>query len=65
MAPPPEGRRPMPEYAFYCRSCKKPFTALMSVASHDKGAAPCPKCGKKRDVEKRIAAAYVVTSKKS
>ncbi|HVP67652.1 MAG TPA: FmdB family zinc ribbon protein [Anaeromyxobacteraceae bacterium] len=55
----------MPEYAFYCRPCKKQFTAVMTIAAHDKGVAPCPKCGKKRDVEKRIAVAYVVTSKKS
>jgi putative FmdB family regulatory protein len=55
----------MPEYAFYCRPCRKSFTAIMTIAAHDRGVAPCPKCGKKKDVEKRIAAAFVVTSKKS
>jgi putative FmdB family regulatory protein len=55
----------MPEYAFYCRTCKKSFTDFMTIAAHDKGVAPCPKCGKKKEVEKRIAATYVVTSKKS
>ena len=55
----------MPEYAFYCRGCKKQFTAVMTIGAHDRGVAPCPKCGKKREVEKRIAVAYVVTSKKS
>ncbi len=55
----------MPEYAFYCRPCKKPFTAIMSIAQHDRGVAPCPRCKKRRDVEKRPAAAYVVTGRKS
>jgi len=55
----------MPEYAFYCRLCKKPFSAVMTIAQHDRGVAPCPKCKQRRNVEKRLAAAYVVTSKKS
>ena len=55
----------MPEYAYYCRPCKKSFTAIMTMSAHDRGVAPCPKCGTKKDVEKRIAAAFVVTSKKS
>jgi len=62
---PTENRPAMPEYVFYCSPCKKSFTAIMTVAAHDKGVSPCPKCGKKKDVEKRIAMAYVVTSKKS
>ena len=60
-----EGGAPMPEYAFYCRACKKPFTAVMSLAQHDKGVAPCPKCKQRRQVEKRPAAAFVVTARKS
>jgi putative FmdB family regulatory protein len=55
----------MPEYAFYCRACKKPFTAVMSLAQHDKGVASCPKCKQRRQVEKRPAAAFVVTARKS
>jgi putative FmdB family regulatory protein len=55
----------MPEYAFYCRLCKKPFSAVMTIAQHDHGVAPCPKCKQRRNVEKRLAAAYVVTRKKS
>lgn len=55
----------MPEYAFYCRTCRKPFAAAMTVAAHDKGVAPCPKCKQRKQVEKRIAGVYVVTAKKS
>ncbi len=55
----------MPEYAFYCRVCRKPFTAVMAVAQHDRGVAPCPRCKQRRTVEKRVAAAYVVTARKS
>jgi putative FmdB family regulatory protein len=55
----------MPEYAFYCRACKKPFTAAMGMAQHDKGVAPCPRCKQRKPVEKRLAAAFVVTARKS
>ena len=59
------GGTPMPEYAFYCRACKKPFAAVMTVAQHDKGVAPCPRCRQRRRVQKRLAAAFVVTGRKS
>jgi putative FmdB family regulatory protein len=65
LAPADPGRKPMPEYAFYCRVCRKPFTAVMAVAQHDRGVAPCPRCKQRRTVEKRVAAAYVVTARKS
>ena len=55
----------MPEYAFYCRACKKPFTAAMRVAQHDRRVAPCPRCGQRKPVEKRLAVAFVVTARKS
>ncbi|HZY05716.1 MAG TPA: FmdB family zinc ribbon protein [Anaeromyxobacteraceae bacterium] len=55
----------MPEYAFYCRACKKPFTALMTIAQHDRGVAACPRCKQRKAVEKRLAAAFVVTARKS
>ena len=55
----------MPDYAFYCRGCKKPFTAVMTIAQHDRGVAACPKCKQRKQVEKRLAVAYVVTAKKS
>ncbi|HEU4383433.1 MAG TPA: FmdB family zinc ribbon protein [Anaeromyxobacteraceae bacterium] len=55
----------MPEYAYYCRDCKKPFTAIQSMAQHDRRVAPCPKCKQRKPVEKRLAAAFVVTARKS
>ncbi len=55
----------MPEYAFYCKQCEKPFTAFMHVIEHDKKVAECPKCHQKRPVEKRLAPVNVFTPKKS
>jgi putative FmdB family regulatory protein len=57
----------MPHYQFFCRSCKKSFTAVMSLEEYDKakGKAKCPKCGKSTNVEQQVAAFYAVTSKKS
>ncbi len=55
----------MPLYEFYCRKCRKAFSASMSIAAHDRGVAACPKCGKKKDVEKRISTFTAVTSRKS
>ncbi|MFZ5468819.1 MAG: FmdB family zinc ribbon protein [Myxococcota bacterium] len=55
----------MPDYEFYCRKCKKTFSAHMSVAEHDQHAAPCPNCKQDEQVEKRISFVHVQTSKKS
>jgi len=51
----------MPEYAFYCRACKKPFTTVMSIARHDRGVAPCPRC--KQRTLTRMMSAFAVTGK--
>ncbi len=55
----------MPVYDFYCRRCRKPFTAVMHVSEHDAGVAKCPKCEKKDQVEKRMSEFTAVTSRKS
>jgi putative FmdB family regulatory protein len=55
----------MPVYEFYCRACRKPFSAVMHVSEHDKDVAECPKCHRKKDVEKRFATFTAVTSRKS
>lgn len=65
MVPDATGEPAMPEYAFYCRACKKPFTAVQTLAQHDRGVAPCPRCKQRKAVEKRLAAAFVVTARKS
>jgi len=55
----------MPVYEFYCRKCRKAFTASMHVSQHDRGVAACPKCLKKKEVEKRLSQFTAVTSRKS
>ncbi len=55
----------MPQYAYYCKQCEKPFLASMHVADHEKKTAECPKCHQRKKVEKRIAPVNVVTARKS
>ena len=55
----------MPEYAYYCRHCKQPFTATMHVREHDERMAECPRCHESKEVEKRLSTVNVVTSRKS
>ncbi len=55
----------MPVYEFFCRRCKKAFTAEMHVSEHDAGVAKCPKCELKDHVEKRMSSFTAVTSRKS
>jgi putative FmdB family regulatory protein len=55
----------MPVYEFYCRRCKKGFTAEMHVSEHDREVAECPSCHGKQEVEKRLSTFTAVTSHKS
>jgi putative FmdB family regulatory protein len=56
----------MPNYEYYCRTCKKSFSAHMSVREHDERTPECPEHHKAPEVEKRLATTvYVVTTKKS
>ena len=55
----------MPLYEFWCRRCRKPFTAAMHVADHDRKVAACPTCKKKKHVERRLSTFTAVTSRKS
>lgn len=55
----------MPDYEFFCRKCKQPFTSQMHVKEHDERVAECPRCHQTQEVEKRISQVNVVTSKKS
>jgi putative FmdB family regulatory protein len=55
----------MPAYDYYCNSCKKEFTVLLTMTEHEKSPAPaCVHCGSK-NVVAEISAASVITSKKS
>lgn len=57
----------MPQYEFFCQACQKQFTKILTIAEYEsekeKGV-KCPHCGSEK-VERRWAAFYVVTSKKS
>ncbi len=55
----------MPVYEFFCVRCEEPFTAVMHVSEHDTSVAPCPKCGQKDQVQKRLSSFTAVTSRKS
>ena len=54
----------MPTYEFACEDCGKLFTAILSIAEHEKKKAACPHCGSKK-VKQQISSFEVVTSKKS
>jgi putative FmdB family regulatory protein len=55
----------MPHYEFFCNSCKKTFSKLLTIADHERqGNIKCPNCGSHK-IEQRWAAFYAVTTKKS
>jgi len=37
----------MPRYEFFCRSCKKHFSKILSLVDYEEGEALCPHCGSK------------------
>ena len=55
----------MPVYEFRCNDCRKKFTLVKAVKDYKTGANPCPKCGKRKGVERVWSQVYAVTSKKS
>ncbi len=54
----------MPYYDYYCKSCKRAFSKVLSIDQHDHKRITCPRCGSK-DVEQKYSSFYAVTSKKS
>jgi putative FmdB family regulatory protein len=54
----------MPTYEYTCKACKKKFSAIMSIAEHEKGKVTCPKC-KSAKVEPRFTSVHIKTSRKS
>jgi putative FmdB family regulatory protein len=54
----------MPQYEYLCLTCHKKFSAVLTLAAHEKGKVKCPKC-KSTKVEQQWAAFYATTSKKS
>jgi putative FmdB family regulatory protein len=54
----------MPSYEFLCKSCKKTFLKILTIARHDQEKIACPYCGSK-NVDQCWSAFSAVTSKKS
>ena len=56
----------MPVYDYACQKCRKRFSKTLTISEYDKqkGSLKCPHCGSKK-VERRWAAFFAVTSKKS
>jgi len=54
----------MAQYNFLCRACEKEFSKILTISEHEKGGIICPHC-KSKDIGRRWAAFYAVTSKKS
>ena len=54
----------MPVYEFRCKDCRKKFSVVRPVRESS-GAVKCPKCGKRKPVERIWSRVYAVTSKKS
>jgi putative FmdB family regulatory protein len=57
----------MPAYEFWCQKCAKSFEMFISIAEYErqrKTGVHCPDCGG-TEVEQRISAFQVKTSKKS
>jgi putative FmdB family regulatory protein len=55
----------MPVYEFRCNDCRKAFKLVKSIKDYDSGTVKCPRCGKRKTVERIWSRVYAVTSKKS
>jgi putative FmdB family regulatory protein len=54
--------RPMPDYTYQCKDCKKMYTVFLWISDHDSYQPECPSCGSKA-CEQEIGIAGVVTEK--
>jgi putative FmdB family regulatory protein len=54
----------MPQYEFFCKSCNKTFSKILTITEHDREKTACPHCGS-ADVEQSWSAFSAVTSRKS
>jgi putative FmdB family regulatory protein len=54
----------MPQYVYFCETCKKEFTKTLHIAEMEKGGVKCPDCGGEK-VHQMVSAFSAVTSKKS
>ena len=54
----------MPHYEFFCISCRKSFSKILTIAEHATERIVCPYCGS-HQIEQRWSAFSIITSKKS
>lgn len=54
----------MPQYEYFCDTCKKEVTLSMSMSAHDKGGVACPDCGG-RALRPLVGTFFSKTSRKS
>lgn len=54
----------MPTYEFYCETCKKTFSVIISISEYEKKRINCPKC-KGKKIKQQITSFQTVTSRKS
>lgn len=54
----------MPSYVFFCGTCRKEVTLVLTMAEHDRGGHPCPVCGGKR-LEPVMSTFFSKTSRKA
>ena len=58
------GRWSIPDYEFYCHTCMKTFSKVLTRAEYEEGEVLCPHCSSD-NVEQSWSVFYPITSKKS
>ena len=54
----------MPKYEYFCHSCQKALSKILTLEEYEEGEVTCPDCGSK-EVEQALTAFLAVGSKKS
>jgi len=54
----------VPQYEYFCHSCRKAFSKILTLEEYEEGEVTCPDCGGK-EVEQTLTAFFAVGSKKS
>lgn len=54
----------MPTYEYRCEKCGKEFSAVMTIAKHEKRGTKCPEC-KSKKLQQKLGSFFAKTSRKS
>jgi putative FmdB family regulatory protein len=54
----------MPHYEFFCHTCKRTFSKILTLTEYEEGEVACPYCDSS-NVEQSWSAFYTITSRKS